>query len=181
MTSNNTAPADGARGKQKAIRTVCAVLMAVYSLWMLYLLFIRYRRTASAPAEWGVDVKLIPFVTTAEFIGILRTSEDAGVLRHGIRNLAGNVALFVPYGFFLPFFFGKCEKYGRTLLCAAGGIIIIELAQLITRRGICDIDDLIFNLVGVSLGFGLYRLYGRTAAKRASAKNGGSAAAEGEN
>lgn len=35
---------------------------------------------------------------------------------------------------------------------------LIEISQLLTKRGQCDIDDVINNTLGVVLGIGLYRL-----------------------
>lgn len=142
------------------INIACAVLLAVYSVFMFYLMFFKNRpKTVNTPVVFGVDIKLVPFVTTQEFIEILRSPQSERALRHAIRNLAGNVFLFVPYGFFLPYFSEKCRKYGKTLLFSALGITVIELTQLMTRRGICDVDDLILNLIGISLGFALFALW----------------------
>ena len=150
--------------RSAAAKAVFAAAMAVYSLWLGYMLFFRNRPAPSCrPIVFGEDIKLIPFRTTAEFIEILRTTDDSRAFWHGIRNLAGNIVLFVPYGIFLPVFSEKCRRYGQTLLCSAVCVIAIELAQLATRRGICDIDDLIFNLAGVSIGFGLYALWQKAA------------------
>lgn len=38
------------------------------------------------------------------------------------------------------------------------GLIAIELGQLFTLRGICDIDDLILNLLGASIGFAIWKI-----------------------
>lgn len=155
-------PADIADKKRTAGRTAYAALLAAYTLFMLYLLFFRNRRVSfDRPLIFGVDIKLIPFRTTSEFIDILISPPDAQAFRHGVRNLAGNIVLFVPYGFSLPYLFGRCRKYVYTALYSGLGITAVELAQLLTRRGICDIDDLIFNLAGVSLGFAFFVLYRR--------------------
>lgn len=152
--------AAGAEKKRKTAKIAFAVCMAAYSLWLLYLLFFKDRAAKSCcPIVFGRDIKLIPFGTTSEFIDILATTDDSRAFWHGIRNLAGNIALFVPYGVFLPVFSEKCRRYGQAMLCSAACVIAIELAQLATRRGICDIDDLIFNLAGVSIGFALYKLW----------------------
>ncbi|WP_233355016.1 VanZ family protein [Paenibacillus sp. JZ16] len=35
------------------------------------------------------------------------------------------------------------------------GLFVLEMTQLITRRGSLDVDDFILNSVGVTLGYGL--------------------------
>ena len=37
----------------------------------------------------------------------------------------------------------------------------IELLQLLSRLGTCDVDDLLLNLVGTTMGFVLYKLWKR--------------------
>jgi glycopeptide antibiotics resistance protein len=39
--------------------------------------------------------------------------------------------------------------------------LLIEILQLIFYLGTCDIDDLILNVLGSLLGYGVYRLFKR--------------------
>ena len=41
---------------------------------------------------------------------------------------------------------------------SAGLIVCVELVQLVTLLGHCDVDDLILNLIGVSMGYLLWAL-----------------------
>lgn len=41
------------------------------------------------------------------------------------------------------------------------GIVILEILQLVLKRGSFDVDDLILNAAGFMLGFGIYKLYDR--------------------
>jgi glycopeptide antibiotics resistance protein len=50
-------------------------------------------------------------------------------------------------------------KFGWHFLCMLLTIMVIEWLQLVTRLGSCDIDDLILNLVGTAIGFGLFGLW----------------------
>jgi glycopeptide antibiotics resistance protein len=34
----------------------------------------------------------------------------------------------------------------------------IEILQLLTRRGVCNIDDVIHNTIGCAIGYGIFRL-----------------------
>lgn len=65
--------------------------------------------------------------------------------------LVGNIAMFMPLGFFLPF---VTEKLNRKNALAIAAIVplIVELLQLIVGRSF-DIDDLICNFLGILIGF----------------------------
>ena len=80
-------------------------------------------------------------------------------MRIAIRNLLGNILLFTHLGIFLPVLFPPLRKFFRTLLSVTFIITIIELCQLALMVGSCDIDDLILNVSGAALGYGLYRLF----------------------
>ena len=68
-------------------------------------------------------------------------------------NLLLNVALLWPFGILFPLVFQKIKKW----TVAAGLVLslLIESLQLLTHRGIFDVDDLLCNTVGCAMGFGL--------------------------
>lgn len=68
--------------------------------------------------------------------------------------LIGNAALFVPLGFALPFVWRK-GNFPRTMLAGLGCTFFVELIQPFFERS-GDIDDLIFNLIGVAAGYLLF-------------------------
>ena len=126
---------------------------AAYGLLMMWLLFgQRWGQSAGA-------LNLEPFDTVRRYIWVLRHSSDADLLRHAVINLGGNVAMFVPLGFLAPCIWEKMGKFGWHFLAMALTIVLIELLQFITNLGSCDVDDLILNLVGTAIGFGIYQLW----------------------
>ena len=126
---------------------------AAYGLLMLWLLFgQRWGQSAGA-------LNLEPFDTVRRYIWVLRHSGDADLLRHAVINLGGNVAMFVPLGFLVPCIWEKMSKFGWHFLAMVLTIVLIELLQFITNLGSCDVDDLILNLVGTAIGFGIYQLW----------------------
>lgn len=75
------------------------------------------------------------------------------ILRAGIRsNFLGNILLFVPVGVLLPEITGSRRT---TLIAGCSFSVLIELIQLITRRGCFDPDDIILNFVGCIIGYWL--------------------------
>lgn len=75
-----------------------------------------------------------------------------------IAQLILNVLLFVPIGFFL-----SAIMYGiRWMQVIETGCLLsvmIEFLQLLTRRGVCNIDDVIHNTIGCAIGYGIFLLY----------------------
>lgn len=68
--------------------------------------------------------------------------------------LIGNAALFVPLGFALPFVLSR-HSFPKTLLAGAACTLFVELIQPIFERSF-DIDDVIFNFIGVGAGYLLF-------------------------
>ena len=68
-----------------------------------------------------------------------------------------NVLMFVPIGFLL----GAIMNGRRWLQVIENGCLLsvmIEILQLLTRRGVCNIDDVIHNTIGCAIGYGTFRL-----------------------
>ena len=138
-------------------RKLYMVLFCIYSGFMLYLLFNR------AGGIEGVDywkqirsnLNLEPFHTIRLFWNVLGRQ---GYKSTAIINLGGNVIMFIPLGFFLPRAFPKLQKFWRTILTTFLVIIAVELTQLFTLLGSCDIDDLILNSIGAAIGYIIHKL-----------------------
>ncbi|MGM9548485.1 MAG: VanZ family protein [Faecousia sp.] len=73
------------------------------------------------------------------------------------KNSLLNVLLFVPLGFFLPFFWKKFSSFGYTVLFGFCTSLHIELLQIFTLRA-TDVNDLITNTFGTVLGYLLARI-----------------------
>ena len=135
-----------------------AVFMA-YCALMLWLLFDRPGYTEGIPywEQVAQQLNLIPFQTLRLFAGLLDSTRPEYV-RAAVINLGGNILMFIPLGFLLPRVFPRCTSLPRVLLATAVIITAVELVQLFTLVGTCDIDDLILNVLGSGLGFGLHKL-----------------------
>lgn len=140
-------------------RKLHIALFALYGALMLWLLF--HRSGAIEGVEYWeqvhMSINLRLFHTIAKY-GRLLGSSRAYLVRTAIINLFGNVIMFIPLGFFLPLVFQKLQKLWKTLLTTALSISLIELLQLFTLLGSCDVDDLILNLVGAAIGYGIHKL-----------------------
>ena len=68
----------------------------------------------------------------------------------GKTMLIGNIAMFVPFGFFLPLI-TELKSRKRIVLAAIIVPICFEVAQLFFGRSF-DVDDLICNFIGIIIG-----------------------------
>lgn len=99
-------------------------------------------------------INLVPLRSLSEQIGRILTGQS--VVREVIY-LVGNIIGFMPLGFFLPVLFIKQRKFLTFLITVILAITVLELVQVITMSGSCDIDDLILNTAGACLGFWIMR------------------------
>lgn len=143
-------------------------LFIFYSLIMLRLLFNRpssFSGWEYYPQLLRANINYIPFLTIRNYLQVIihRTNDD--VLTHCIVNLAGNVALFIPAGLFLPKLWPKLRNFFRFFLICFCIIFLVETVQLLTLRGSFDVDDIILNLLGMTLGFVLFHIFRKPSAK----------------
>ncbi len=71
-------------------------------------------------------------------------------------NLIGNISMFIPVGFLLPFCFLKLNSVKNVVFVGFKISLFIELSQLILYERSTDIDDLILNTLGVFIGALIY-------------------------
>ena len=97
----------------------------------------------------GVHLKLLPLWRLTE-IGRYELHEV-------IEEILTNVLLLFPFGFLICAGFPSIKM--RSIISIGLGVsIIIESLQYISQRGAFEIDDLIFNVIGIMLGLMLGRL-----------------------
>ena len=63
-----------------------------------------------------------------------------------------NVLLFIPFGLLLPFWFPTGRK-GIVIIVGLVCSIGIEVTQLVTGYGFCQLDDVIMNTAGTFVGY----------------------------
>ena len=114
---------------------------------------------------WGATINLVPFA------GIARTVADAAQTGWwwtiAVTIVGGNVLMFVPLGFMLPLLSERFHRF-RNVVCPGCVFGSVEPAQLTVGLAVVgglyrvvDVDDVILNVVGGSIGFGLWKAYER--------------------
>ena len=74
-------------------------------------------------------------------------------------NLFGNVAAFVPYGFFLPLLWPRMRRLFWILCSSLCFSLLVESIQLLYQVGTFDVDDLFLNTLGGVFGYILLQLF----------------------
>lgn len=77
-------------------------------------------------------------------------------------ELAGNIFLFMPFGFFCSYFlWNKKRKILKTVQMGLMISFLIEITQLICGR-VFDIDDIILNVTGTLVGYYIFSYFKQT-------------------
>ena len=72
------------------------------------------------------------------------------------KNVIGNMVMFVPFGFFISYFF-RLSKLKVIFFLTLIASVTIEVTQYKIGR-VFDIDDILLNLLGGLAGYYLYKL-----------------------
>lgn len=121
-----------------------AALLGICVALILWITILSREKLIGTPIKYSLFHALISFLRD-----ILRGRFSA--------NFLGNIVLFVPVGFLLPFVDGK-EKWYWIIGFGFCFSLLIETIQLITARGCFDPDDIILNTIGTAIGYGIYRV-----------------------
>ena len=136
--------------KAMIIRAFGKVLFLLYVGFLIYFLFVAewYGRTEIAE-DYRYNLELFKeirrFITYREQLGTFTV----------LANLAGNILIFVPYGFFISMA-SRSRGFFKTLFCSMGLSLAVEIVQLFTRVGSFDVDDILLNTIGGVLGYILF-------------------------
>ena len=104
------------------------------------------------------NINLVPFYTLKDYISMLKSGETRRITYLAIINLVGNVIMFVPLGFLLPFIYKRAKSFAGCMVTSFIILLCVEVTQLITFLGSFDIDDLLLNMVGAFIGYIGYKM-----------------------
>lgn len=139
------------------------IVLALWTIFQAALLVLALEGNWSTPAamlrsaltrlKTGDSINLVPFRTISRFFRY--TSREDFLV-----NILGNILLFLPWGFGLPFLWRSCRKPVRLLPLCLLPTLFIEFTQLFIGRHV-DVDDLLLNFTGALLGAGCWFLLRR--------------------
>lgn len=128
-------------------------------LFILYLCFLAYFMFFSesfgrTDTSRGYQYNLVPLKEVSRYF---RHYDVIGPLLFLI-NIVGNVAAFLPFGFFLPIISRRSKKWYNTIMLGLGFSLALETLQLVFMVGSFDVDDMLLNTLGAGAGYLTYRM-----------------------
>ncbi|MCR4585800.1 MAG: VanZ family protein [Lachnospiraceae bacterium] len=134
------------------------IIFVIYICFMIWLLFFFHRSPYFSELSYFDTIKgsinLQPFSTVNRYINALKNGRLIDI---ALINLIGNIIMFIPLGILLPSLWKQLDSFIRCLIGCFGLILMVEITQLFTLRGSCDVDDLILNLAGCIIGYFIHR------------------------
>ena len=134
---------------------------------VLYLIFFRKRKKTFT---WNLAMLcfIVYLIAVARVTGLIKTF-GWGIGYHGIDFIPFrdgmtvqtilNGVMFIPFGFFLSYFFKERQRFLRVMMCSLAASILIELVQTCFAGRLADVSDVIMNTLGAVVGGVLYFVY----------------------
>lgn len=123
------------------------IFINLYSVWIVYMMFFAYNRDLVMPEIYEIR----PF--PGQSIRFLTQVADPMTF---IKNVVGNIVLFIPYGF-LGLMYPQLRRFSRLFFFFFLLMTVIEFSQFYFKRGFAELDDVLLNVLGMSIGFFFYK------------------------
>lgn len=141
--------------KEKNNRCI-RIFFFLYLLIVIRLIIFKYpyEQLRAIAASWRKDV-ILEGLGTANFtlFKTIRMYIDYSYKLNSFENLAGNIVVFIPFGFLLPMVLKRGRNFFVMLLNAFLFVTGIEVFQLFSAFGAFDVDDILLNCLGAVTGY----------------------------
>lgn len=97
--------------------------------------------------DWYNTYNLVPFKTIIGYWAFPNTHNT-------IINILGNIVILMPVQFLIMKIF-DIKKFKVSIIIDVSLSLLIEIIQLISHAGVFDIDDIILNVLGMSIVYGV--------------------------
>lgn len=145
----------------------CLFLRAIFWIYILVVLYVVFL-PIYIPDGWPENVTSETILDALSrvnglpfFFGNLFTAGATVIF----EQLTGNILPTLPFGFLLPFLMSVPPRHAIVLgffagVALEGAQLLLNLSGIISRYGhSIDVNDVIFNALGVLVGYGCYRLF----------------------
>lgn len=129
------------------------IIFVLFIIYCVVLGFVLFYPGLHHPSAFVRSYNLVPFATICEmFTRLANQTINTDIV---INNIAVNIAMFIPMGMALPVLFRRTRKLWKVILISFLVTFFAETIQYILNLGSFDIDDIILNVLGGALGYGL--------------------------
>lgn len=136
-------------------KAVMKLLFIIYMCVLVYVVF--FSEAMGRTPQDGYVYNLTPLKEIKRFMKYIWDNDALG--RAARLNIFGNIIAFIPFGIYLPYTSESKLGFISTFLYTFSLSLTIELVQLITKVGSCDVDDIILNALGGVIGYILWYIY----------------------
>ena len=136
-------------------KAVMKLLFIIYMCVLVYVVF--FAEAMGRTPQDGYVYNLTPLKEIKRFMKYIWDNNALG--RAARLNIFGNIIAFIPFGIYLPYTSESKLGFISTFLYTFSLSLTIELVQLITKVGSCDVDDIILNALGGVIGYILWYIY----------------------
>ncbi len=136
-------------------KAVMKLLFIIYMCVLVYVVF--FAEAMGRTPQDGYVYNLTPLKEIKRFMRYIWDNDALG--RVARLNIFGNIIAFIPFGIYLPYTSESKLGFISTFLYTFSLSLTIELVQLITKVGSCDVDDIILNTLGGVIGYILWYIY----------------------
>ncbi len=147
--------------KRNPWKVLFQIFFAVYILFVIKVIIFKYplEQLRAIADTWQRSV-ILEGLGTANFTPFktIKMYIKYSYKLNSVENLAGNILVFVPFGFLLPLVSDECRKFSVVMVNAFAFVVGIEMFQLFSAFGAFDVDDILLNCLGAAMGYGCCRL-----------------------
>lgn len=119
-------------------KLVLRIVLCIYLVVLIQIVFL----SREPGSRDGIDLRL--FGTFTDNV-------------RGNSYVVENIILFIPLGLLLPANWQRFKKLRSSILFGFSLSIFIEGIQLLTKRGYCQLDDVIMNTLGCAFGYLIWK------------------------
>ncbi len=143
-------------------RKYVKIIFVVYLIVVIKVIIFKYpiEHLKAIAATWEKGV-ILEGLDTANFtlFKTIRMYINYSYKLNSFENLVGNVVVFIPFGFLIPYVLKRGRNFFVMLINAFLFVLGIEVFQLFSAFGAFDVDDILLNCVGAVLGYLAYLAY----------------------
>ncbi len=132
-------------------KKILITLLIAHTIIIIYYMFFGFGRAQVGSDLEGYRYSIIPTGIPLWYPKVL----SFDTLKRWVFSL-GNLLAFVPFGILIPLIFGI--KYFKFIFIFLISIFSLEILQMVTYLGSFDIEDIMINVVGASIGFSSYKM-----------------------
>lgn len=138
------------------------LIFFIYLLVVIKVIIFKYplEQLKQIASTWEKGV-VLEGLDTANFtlFKTIRMYIDYSYMLNSFENLVGNIVVFIPFGFLLPYVLKWGRNFWVMLINAFLFVLGIEVFQLFSAFGAFDVDDILLNCLGAVLGYLFYLIY----------------------